>query len=240
MTKRRPGNHQVFVRSRPVGAGVWLFSVYRASDTHRTVPVTGAGDNPVGRRADERRSRRAAAGVPPRARRRRPRRHADRPRPHVGARACRRRWRRWRAAGVRHRHLHRPHAPERAARRRPPRPHRRPGRLLPGRPGRRPRERGVAPPRAHGRGGGGRGRASRAGDGAPAQRLHRRPAVRGAGDRVGAALRRARGGRHRHRGRPGGGGRAPAADQAGAGHVGGRRRRDPRRACRSAGADAST
>ena len=50
MAKRRPGNHQVFVRRRPVVAGVSLFSVYRAVRYGGTVPADRARDNPVGRR----------------------------------------------------------------------------------------------------------------------------------------------------------------------------------------------
>jgi hypothetical protein len=40
MTKRRPGNHQVFMRRLPVVAGVSLFSVYRAVRYVVTFPGT--------------------------------------------------------------------------------------------------------------------------------------------------------------------------------------------------------
>ena len=175
----------------------------------------------------------------PRPGRRRSGRHPGRPRHHLGPRP---------AAGAgraaRGRRGHGRSAPAacsrasqggRAARRR-----RGAGRLLPGRPGRRPRHGGVvrhtpmdgaaaAEVVAHVRDAG-----------PPAQRLHRRPPLRGGGHPVGAPVRRARGGRHRQRARPRGRGAAPAADQAGAGHVGCRCGRHPRPVCRSAGPASST
>ena len=47
MTKRRPGNHQVFVRSRPVGAGVRLFSGVSSERYRLYVPVTGTATTPL-------------------------------------------------------------------------------------------------------------------------------------------------------------------------------------------------
>ena len=47
MTKRRPGNHQVFMRRLPVVAGVSLFSVYRAVRYTGTVPANACAAIPL-------------------------------------------------------------------------------------------------------------------------------------------------------------------------------------------------
>jgi hypothetical protein len=47
MTKRRPGNHQVFVRRLPVVAGAVRFSAYRAVRYIRTLPAAAGEGTPL-------------------------------------------------------------------------------------------------------------------------------------------------------------------------------------------------
>jgi hypothetical protein len=47
MAKRRPGNHQVFVRRLPVVAGAMRFSAYRAVRYIKTLPAAAREGTPL-------------------------------------------------------------------------------------------------------------------------------------------------------------------------------------------------
>ena len=80
--KRRPGNHQVFVKKPPRGCWGRLFSGVSSERYPSYVPATASATTPLD--GDDERGSLRARLLPARPRRGRPGRHADRPRPRLG------------------------------------------------------------------------------------------------------------------------------------------------------------